>query len=82
MPKRATAAEAALVGRPWTRGHVDGGDGGAGDEFSPLTDMRASADYRRLVAKNLLLRFWLETTSRGRRCGCRNGRSRMNILTP
>ena len=32
----------------------------AGD-FTPLTDMRASAEYRALAAKNLLLRFFAET---------------------
>ncbi|MCU0774909.1 MAG: xanthine dehydrogenase small subunit, partial [Ideonella sp.] len=32
----------------------------AGD-FTPLTDLRASADYRRRVAQNLLWRLWLET---------------------
>jgi len=30
-------------------------------DFQPLTDMRASADYRLQVAQNLLRRFWLET---------------------
>ncbi len=63
VPKRAMAAEAALVGRPWTRGRVTVAMEALETEFSPLTDMRASAEYRRLVAKNLLLRFWLETTS-------------------
>ena len=32
------------------------------DDFTPLTDMRASAAYRLLVAGNLLRRFYLETT--------------------
>jgi xanthine dehydrogenase small subunit len=31
-------------------------------DFSPLTDMRATAQYRALAARNLLMRFWLETT--------------------
>ena len=31
-------------------------------DFAPLTDFRASADYRRLVARNLLYRFYLETS--------------------
>ncbi|MBU2193863.1 MAG: xanthine dehydrogenase small subunit, partial [Alphaproteobacteria bacterium] len=31
-------------------------------DFSPLTDMRASAEYRSLAAKNLLRRFFVETT--------------------
>ena len=30
---------------------------------TPLTDMRATAEYRALVAKNLLLRFYMETTT-------------------
>ena len=30
------------------------------DAFTPLSDMRASAEYRRLVARNLLLKFYLE----------------------
>jgi xanthine dehydrogenase small subunit len=32
-----------------------------GKDFSPLTDWRASAEYRLLTAKNLLTRFFLET---------------------
>ena len=32
-------------------------------DFQPITDMRASADYRMLVARNLLKRFFMETTS-------------------
>jgi xanthine dehydrogenase iron-sulfur cluster and FAD-binding subunit A len=30
--------------------------------LTPISDMRASADYRRMVARNLLFRFFLETT--------------------
>jgi xanthine dehydrogenase small subunit len=30
-------------------------------DFTPLSDMRASAGYRMQVAQNLLRRFWLET---------------------
>ena len=33
------------------------------EDYAPLTDMRATAGYRALVAKNLLLRFYTETTS-------------------
>jgi len=62
VPKRATATEALLTGRPWTRASIETAMEVVESEFNPLTDMRASADYRRLVAKNLLLRFWLETT--------------------
>ena len=31
------------------------------DDFTPLTDLRASAAYRQRAAGNLLRRFWLET---------------------
>ncbi|MDQ2704424.1 MAG: hypothetical protein M3Y43_04630, partial [Pseudomonadota bacterium] len=31
-------------------------------DFAPLTDMRATAEYRALAAKNLLRRFFAETT--------------------
>jgi xanthine dehydrogenase small subunit len=31
------------------------------EDFQPLTDWRASAEYRLIVARNLLLRFWAET---------------------
>jgi xanthine dehydrogenase small subunit len=63
IPKRATATEAALRGKPWTRATIDAAMAVMAGEFSPLSDMRASATYRGLVAKNLLLRFWLETTA-------------------
>jgi xanthine dehydrogenase small subunit len=33
-----------------------------GDEFTPLTDMRASRDYRRLATMRLLRKFFIETT--------------------
>ena len=30
------------------------------DDFTPLTDFRATADYRQAVAANFFRRFWLE----------------------
>ena len=32
------------------------------DDYAPLTDMRASGGYRKSVARNLLHKFWLETS--------------------
>jgi xanthine dehydrogenase small subunit len=61
-PKRARAVEAALAGKPWTRATVDRAMEEYGKDFQPLTDMRASADYRMLASKNLLVRFFLETS--------------------
>jgi xanthine dehydrogenase small subunit len=59
--KRAAQAEAALVGKPWTQASVNAAKLALAQDFKPLTDMRASADYRLQVAQNLLQRLWLET---------------------
>ncbi|MGE0313105.1 MAG: xanthine dehydrogenase small subunit [Lautropia sp.] len=59
--RRATKTEAALVGRAWDKAAIDAAVGVLAEEFSPLSDMRASAKYRRNIACRLLLRFWLET---------------------
>lgn len=59
--KRAPGAEAALVGQPWNEDAVAAAQAALAHEFTPLTDMRASAGYRLQVAQNLLRRFWLET---------------------
>lgn len=32
-------------------------------EFSPMTDMRASKEYRMLVAQNLLTKLFIETSA-------------------
>ena len=32
------------------------------EDFAPMSDMRASSEYRRTVARNLLLKFFLETS--------------------
>jgi xanthine dehydrogenase small subunit len=60
-PVRAVRTEAFLAGRQWNADTAKQ----AGDllraEFQPISDMRASADYRRAVLGNLLQRFWLES---------------------
>ncbi|MCR6477320.1 xanthine dehydrogenase small subunit [Variovorax sp. ZS18.2.2] len=59
--KRAANAEAALVGKPWTQSSVATAKLALAQDFKPLSDMRASADYRLQVAQNLIQRLWLET---------------------
>jgi len=59
--KRAATAESAVVGRPWTEATVQAAMAALAHDFKPLTDLRASATYRRQVAARLLQRFWLET---------------------
>ncbi len=59
-PKRATHVEAALIGKPWTRDVIDAALPSFAEDFSPLTDMRASATYRLETAKAMLERYFLE----------------------
>jgi xanthine dehydrogenase small subunit len=61
-PKRAVAVEEALIGRPWTAATIEAAIPAFAVDYQPLTDMRASAEYRLLAAQNLLRRFHLETT--------------------
>jgi xanthine dehydrogenase small subunit len=61
-PKRAVHLEAALTGKPWTQDTIDEARDALDNDFSPLTDWRATAEYRQLTAKNLLTRFFLETS--------------------
>jgi len=60
-PKRARAVEAELIGKPWTEDTVLAARPAFDADFKPLTDWRATAEYRLLTAKNLLTRFYLET---------------------
>ncbi|MCA1367094.1 xanthine dehydrogenase small subunit [Bradyrhizobium sp. BRP14] len=60
-PKRASNVEAALKGAAWNDPSIDVAVAAFEEDFTPLTDWRASAGYRMLVAKNLLRRFYLET---------------------
>ncbi|MBS0467459.1 MAG: xanthine dehydrogenase small subunit, partial [Proteobacteria bacterium] len=59
--KRAALAEAALLGQPWTEASVRAAQQALAQDFQPMTDMRASSQYRLQVAQNLLQRLWLET---------------------
>ena len=59
--KRATHAEAALRGQPWTEATLRAAQAALAQDFTPMTDLRASNTYRLKVAANLLERLWLET---------------------
>jgi xanthine dehydrogenase small subunit len=62
IPKRAYQCEGALAGRVWNEDTVALGLAALERDFTPISDMRASAAYRIAVLKNLLRRFHLETT--------------------
>ncbi|MFH1462949.1 MAG: xanthine dehydrogenase small subunit [Pseudomonadota bacterium] len=60
-PMRALKTEAALLGRPWTEAEVEVAAAALEEDFSPISDVRGSERYRRLVARNLLRGFFLES---------------------
>ena len=59
-PARARRAEAVLEGARFERATVEAAGAALDEDFRPLSDARASAGYRSRVARNLLLRLWLE----------------------
>ena len=60
-PARALKTEAVLRGQPWTLEAAQQATAALRSEFSPISDMRASAAYRSEVLGNLMQRFWLES---------------------
>ncbi|MDH3265049.1 MAG: FAD binding domain-containing protein, partial [Paracoccaceae bacterium] len=62
IPKRAAHVEAALLGQPLTLEAARAALPAFAEDFTPLTDMRASAAYRLEGARNMLLRYVHEMT--------------------
>ena len=58
--RRARGAEAALEGKPLDDSSIAAAMNAVESDFTPLTDMRASAEYRRIVSRNLLKRLQLD----------------------
>ena len=50
-----------MRGQPWTAATVQAAMAALDADFQPLSDLRASAGYRRRAARHLLQRLWLET---------------------
>jgi xanthine dehydrogenase small subunit len=63
--KRAPNAEAAINGKPWNEATMKACMAALASDYTPLTDMRATSDYRMKTAQNLVQRFWLETRPDG-----------------
>lgn len=63
VPARAEYAEAALAGAGWTRASIERAMASLAKDFQPMSDHRATAEYRLKVAQNLLLKYFLERTS-------------------
>jgi xanthine dehydrogenase small subunit len=49
-----------LLGKKWNKQTIDAATGLLEKEYQPLSDARASADARMIMAKNLLVKFWSE----------------------
>ena len=62
-PKRASAVEAALVGKPWEAATVEAALSAFAEDYQPLSDMRASAAYRLEAAQNMLRRAFHDPQS-------------------
>lgn len=59
-PKRASQVEQALIGAPWSERSILDAKSLFEQDFKPLSDWRASAEYRMAAAQNLLERFYFE----------------------
>ncbi len=59
-PARAIAVEQWLVGRSWNLTTVQIAKAMLKDAFTPLSDLRGSAEYRRLLVANLFEKFFVE----------------------
>jgi len=57
-PARAPKTEAALIGQPFTQATMHAAQPMIARDFTPLSDMRASAAYRLQSAQNMLLRYF------------------------
>ncbi|MGA7937517.1 MAG: xanthine dehydrogenase small subunit [Kovacikia sp.] len=63
IPDRALAIETALIGQPWNQTTVQQVKPALKEAFTPLTDFRGSADYRKLLVANLFEKFFIEFSS-------------------
>jgi xanthine dehydrogenase small subunit len=63
IPKRALLCEQALLQKPWNIETIDAACSALLNDFEPISDVRASARYRLLVAQNLLKKYFFESQS-------------------
>ena len=60
-PLRASATEEALLGRPWTLETVRAAASVLGSEGTPMSDQRASSEYRALMMQRSLVKLFRAT---------------------
>jgi xanthine dehydrogenase small subunit len=60
IPARAPNAERALTGKTWSEATIGAAIAALATDFTPMTDARASLEYRLQAAGNMLRRFYLQ----------------------
>lgn len=63
-PRRAAACEAALTGQPFAEATIARAADALAGDFTPLSDVRGSAAYRRQAAASVLWRMWHRAAGR------------------
>jgi len=61
ITKRAVKAEKFLIGKTWDINNIEKAAELVYNEFTPLSDARSGDEFRRIAARNLLLKFYHET---------------------
>jgi len=61
MTQSAAHAEEYLLGKSWTRAVVMKAMPLIDEAFTPISDARANVAGRQVMARNLLLKFWVDT---------------------
>lgn len=64
LTKRAVKAEASLLGKPWIRENIEEAMKQVDEDFEPISDARAEKEGRKVMARNLLMKFWTDTNDR------------------
>ncbi len=62
MVRRAFRTEEFAAGKEWSRNTVEQAMTVLDREFTPISDVRGSAALRRVAARNLLMKFWADTS--------------------
>jgi xanthine dehydrogenase small subunit len=60
IPARAKNCEIALIGQPFNQRTIDAAKAQLANDFTPMSDVRASKDYRMTVSQNLLQKAFIE----------------------
>jgi len=61
IPKRARHCESVMMGEIWNEQTIQAGMMALSEDYNPISDMRASRNYREITMRNLLYRFYLES---------------------